>query len=264
MNAQEYFNNDELYKGEDIGTNVINQISDFATDSALIGTNSVSSFIKKLMGSNSSGISLSSISSSLPDLSVDTGLNVSQLSNLSAVKSNTLNTRNAVNTMAGGRSLANLRIKKETSVSTPQYKYVSGVGQIPNGTISNTTYSYYSEGGFTGFGQGLRDHTGFKQAGIVHEDEWVSPKWMIDSNPGLFSQLEAIRQKGSFADGGFTSIQTRTSYESIDYINKKENIVMQDIKELAKLQVRQTRKIYKLFLRLTNNGVSMPIEGEII
>ncbi|MDQ7061565.1 MAG: hypothetical protein Q9M43_10725 [Sulfurimonas sp.] len=34
------------------------------------------------------------------------------------------------------------------------------------------------------------------KAGIVHEDEWVAPKWMIDKNPSLFNALEMHKDSG--------------------------------------------------------------------
>lgn len=65
----------------------------------------------------------------------------------------------------------------------------------------------FAKGGFTGNGIGGVDETGYKAAGIVHEGEWVAPKWLVDSPKGaaVISQLEAARQKGSFATGGYTS-----------------------------------------------------------
>ena len=64
----------------------------------------------------------------------------------------------------------------------------------------------FAKGGYTGKGDGQRDETGFKVAGVVHQDEWVAPKWMVESPKygGMINQLENVRQKG-FADGGFTS-----------------------------------------------------------
>lgn len=64
----------------------------------------------------------------------------------------------------------------------------------------------FAKGGYTGKGDGQRDETGFKVAGVVHQDEWVAPKWMVESPRygGMINELENVRQKG-FADGGFTS-----------------------------------------------------------
>jgi hypothetical protein len=63
----------------------------------------------------------------------------------------------------------------------------------------------FAKGGFTGSGT-ERDETGHKVAGVVHNDEWVAPKWMVESPKfgSVINQLENARTKG-FAEGGFTS-----------------------------------------------------------
>jgi hypothetical protein len=63
----------------------------------------------------------------------------------------------------------------------------------------------FAKGGFTGSGT-QRDETGHKVAGVVHNDEWVAPKWMVESPKfgSVINQLENARTRG-FADGGFTS-----------------------------------------------------------
>ena len=74
----------------------------------------------------------------------------------------------------------------------------------------------FAGGGFTGKGFGVPDHTGHVPVGIVHADEYVSPKRVIESpsaRPHL-AALEKIRLNMGyprnpatrmFADGGFTS-----------------------------------------------------------
>ena len=63
----------------------------------------------------------------------------------------------------------------------------------------------FAKGGFTGSGW-QRDETGHKVAGVVHNDEWVAPKWMVESPKfgSIIGSLESARKRG-FADGGFTS-----------------------------------------------------------
>ena len=39
----------------------------------------------------------------------------------------------------------------------------------------------------------------------MHAGEYVAPEWMLEQHPALFNELETVRQRGSFADGGFTS-----------------------------------------------------------
>jgi hypothetical protein len=62
----------------------------------------------------------------------------------------------------------------------------------------------YAVGGYTGMGT-EKDSTGHRVAGIVHNDEWVSPKWMVEhpTYGRVIQQLETVRMKG-YADGGFT------------------------------------------------------------
>ena len=53
----------------------------------------------------------------------------------------------------------------------------------------------FAKGGYTGMGTGTTDETGFKQAGIVHEGEWVAPAWMVNSPnfAAAIGGLEAAR-----------------------------------------------------------------------
>ena len=74
----------------------------------------------------------------------------------------------------------------------------------------------FAKGGFTGSG-GQRDETGHKVAGVVHNDEWVAPKWMVESPKfgGMINQLENARTKG-FANGGFTSPDFNSLSQSVN------------------------------------------------
>jgi len=72
----------------------------------------------------------------------------------------------------------------------------------------------FAEGGYTGGGVGTPDATGFKQAGVVHEGEYVVPKNVLESNGGsrLVGALESMRNNrpqpylsAGFANGGFSS-----------------------------------------------------------
>ncbi|HCB51755.1 TPA: hypothetical protein DEP21_04290 [Patescibacteria group bacterium] len=46
-------------------------------------------------------------------------------------------------------------------------------------------------------------------AGVVHEGEYVVPKWMVDKYMPLVMNLEQIRGRG-FANGGYTSTTNRS------------------------------------------------------
>ena len=70
----------------------------------------------------------------------------------------------------------------------------------------------FAEGGYTGSGFGNADSSGFKQAGVVHEGEYVVPKNVLESQRGssLVGALEAMRTSRpqpfsniGFANGGF-------------------------------------------------------------
>lgn len=77
------------------------------------------------------------------------------------------------------------------------------------GVISSQSFA---EGGYTGSGFGSPDSSGFKQAGVVHEGEYVVPKNVLESQRGasLVGALEAMRTSRpqpfsnvGFANGGF-------------------------------------------------------------
>jgi len=73
----------------------------------------------------------------------------------------------------------------------------------------------FADGGFTGKGFGFPDKTGFKQAGFVHENEWVAPEWMT-KHPRIskdIKRLEFMRQNGpsSYADGGYTETSSNST-----------------------------------------------------
>tara|TARA_R110000796_G_scaffold1564_2_gene6166 strand:- start:8233 stop:11169 length:2937 start_codon:yes stop_codon:yes gene_type:complete len=63
---------------------------------------------------------------------------------------------------------------------------------IQAGAIASQSFA---EGGFTGNGSGIADETGFKQAGIVHEGEYVVPKHVLGTSEGssLVGALENMR-----------------------------------------------------------------------
>jgi len=72
----------------------------------------------------------------------------------------------------------------------------------------------FADGGYTGSGFGSPDSSGFKQAGVVHEGEYVVPKHVLESQRGgqLVGALESMRMNKptplsniGFANGGFTS-----------------------------------------------------------
>lgn len=66
----------------------------------------------------------------------------------------------------------------------------------------------FAEGGFTGDGYGRPDKTGYRQAGVVHENEYVVPEKVLNSKGGarLVDELEAMRQgRRAMVDDSFMS-----------------------------------------------------------
>lgn len=71
----------------------------------------------------------------------------------------------------------------------------------------------FATGGYTGGGFGAADSTGFRRAGIVHEGEYVVPKWQVDDHrfaPAL-GILEGHRMRG-YATGGFVGGATSPQF----------------------------------------------------
>ncbi|WP_151087396.1 hypothetical protein [Hymenobacter baengnokdamensis] len=62
----------------------------------------------------------------------------------------------------------------------------------------------FAGGGFTGAGVGQIDATGHRVAGVVHDNEWVAPKWMLATPKfaNVIGYLEAERR--GYATGGYT------------------------------------------------------------
>lgn len=74
--------------------------------------------------------------------------------------------------------------------------------------IQSTTFA---KGGYTAKKGIYKDHTGHEVVGVVHDGEYVAPKWMVNdprTRPTI-SYLEQVRRsRGGYADGGFTSAST--------------------------------------------------------
>ena len=108
---------------------------------------------------------------------------------------------------------------------------------IQTGVIASQSFA---EGGFTGSGFGSPDASGFKQAGVVHEGEYVVPKNVLETNRGgaLVGALESMRLNRpqpyigtGFANGGFTSMQ------SVDMVEMENRIARAVTKSMGAIQV---------------------------
>lgn len=129
---------------------------------------------------------------------------------------------------------------------------IGGIGAAQLAAIQNTPVPQFASGGFTGGGLGFKDSTGHSVAGVVHSNEYVIPKKVLDTPLGaqLAGVAEAIRtNKKGFAEGGFTtptvsSVLDTTSLNSrldtlIRVTEQTNNRVVQlDLTELADRQSR--------------------------
>lgn len=95
---------------------------------------------------------------------------------------------------------------------------VGALGAVQIATIAATPLPEFAEGGFTGKGSGRPDRTGHRPAGIVHESEYVTPKWMLE-NPvvaDVVDWMESIRTgrtalPQAYAEGGFAEGKSQTA-----------------------------------------------------
>tara|TARA_R110001592_G_scaffold268269_3_gene534510 strand:- start:26125 stop:28605 length:2481 start_codon:yes stop_codon:yes gene_type:complete len=71
----------------------------------------------------------------------------------------------------------------------------------------------YATGGFTDNATGPVDETGFRQAGIVHEEEWVAPRWMRKS-PRYASTINALEYARANNVGRYGNTSTPVAISS--------------------------------------------------
>ena len=80
-------------------------------------------------------------------------------------------------------------------------------GAIQIATIKSQKFAKgggVKRGGYTGEGYGQPDETGHIPVGIVHDGEYVIPKWQVRKNPSLIRSLESDRLRG-YATGGLAT-----------------------------------------------------------
>ena len=107
-----------------------------------------------------------------------------------------------------------------------------GIGVIAAQTAVG--FKGFAEGGYTGLGYGQPDSTGYKPAGVVHENEYVVPEWMMNQPyvANTVGILEDIRSGKQFAQGGFTENNT---IENVT--NNTTTISQTEVVELLKILV---------------------------
>lgn len=80
-------------------------------------------------------------------------------------------------------------------------------GAIQIATIKSQKFAKgggVKRGGYTGEGYGQPDETGHIPVGIVHDGEYVIPKWQVRKSPSLIRSLESDRLRG-YATGGLAT-----------------------------------------------------------
>jgi len=121
-----------------------------------------------------------------------------------------------------------------TATQTTAAKIRAGIGvaTVAAQSIGNLAFA---QGGYTGFGYGRPDSTGFKPAGIVHEGEYVIPKWMMQDEyvANVAGMLEGIRANQGFAQGGPTStVVEKHNTTNTTVIDQAEVVaLLRDIKQ---------------------------------
>jgi hypothetical protein len=116
------------------------------------------------------------------------------------------------------------------------------------GGIGDALGGLFAEGGFTGTGT-YTDSTGERVAGIVHEGEWVAPKWMVNSFPSLFASLEKARITKSDISIPALSIANNNVNVSVNLTE------IQITNSILKEQLSLHRKMYRLLLKFDEEGI---------
>lgn len=126
--------------------------------------------------------------------------------------------------LASAVSNTALAVVKALAVAPPAglmlAKLVGALGAVQIATIAAQPIPEFAQGGYTGAGTGKPDRTGFRPAGIVHEHEFVVPKWMLQ-NPvvaDVVDWMESVRT-GRTALGNRQEAVGRRQYAQGGYVS---------------------------------------------
>lgn len=108
--------------------------------------------------------------------------------------------------------IGNTAVAVSKSLANPVLAAIVGtLGAVQLGIVASQPLPEkpkYAVGGYTGNGFGSPDDTGYRPAGIVHENEWVAPEWMLEEpkTARIIDYLESVRggRLEPLADGGFS------------------------------------------------------------
>ena len=116
--------------------------------------------------------------------------------------------------------------------------------------ISQITNQSFADGGFTGDGFMYDYRTGHRFAGMVHDGEYVTPKWQVnDPNYApLIESLEAGRMRGYAGGGLVNTTPTRQSVQSTsEAVATNNNLVAEKIDTLIYLFSNYPKEIQGIF-----------------
>lgn len=112
--------------------------------------------------------------------------------------------------------------------------------------------------GFTGSGFGAPDSTGYRPAGIVHEGEWVAPKWMTTSPrfADTIRFLESHRENG-YAKGGFVRFREKVRK------NTEGQAMISELPEMAETLEKLVLVVDNLNTQISNGIRAKYDDGEV-
>lgn len=113
---------------------------------------------------------------------------------------------------------------------------IIGLGALQAAFVLAQPVPKFAKGGYTGKGMGMIDETGHRQAGIVHDEEYVVPKEMVVSQKPLIEHLENIRTGKSTKKlvGDYSSIMVNDNTQVVKAIQRNK-VVSLDDKTIKKL-----------------------------
>lgn len=133
-------------------------------------------------------------------------------------------------------------------------------GALEIATILSQPTPQFKVGGYTG---GVNKN---KAAGIVHENEWVANKELVDHPVygSIIGYLEGVRRRG-FADGGFTSTPTTSIVNTVNNVSATGDVFGMITAELRGLRedVRNQRTLLRAFIPYTDLTDALDTGSEI-
>ena len=162
--------------------------------------------------------------------------------------------KNSLSTLQGG--LANIGgnvLALTGHIVTNAIKNVHSLTHSVTHGIHRVFHKFgFAEGGYTGAGT-YKDATGEKVAGVVHENEWVAPKWMLKRYPELFKWLENGRINGNLQIPTIVTQPVQVNLMSYELSIKE----LQTTNTLLKEQLIVQQKMHRLLQKIEEEGINV-------